>query len=197
MGLRPGGRFRRVRGCGVDWYAGIRGGGAGLDWETCENGNSGNWWMRCSVMGMAGAWSRISILTRSRDLPRRRRCLRGSSRAWYGTCCATIWTFPIPSVGAPITTRLRCRSADETRGTCDIEQVFAYWGIVIHSARRYDVVRRTVRHADEFLATVRGSRCGSMDAGEPSTTLAGFVCAGVRMFRTVDACGIWRIWMTT
>ena len=40
MGLRPGGRFRRVRGCGVDWYAGIRGGGAGLDWETCENGNS-------------------------------------------------------------------------------------------------------------------------------------------------------------
>ena len=32
MGLRPGGRFRRVRGCGVDWYAGIRGGGAGLDW---------------------------------------------------------------------------------------------------------------------------------------------------------------------
>ena len=46
-----------------------------------------------------------------------------------------VWTFPIPSVGAPITTRLRCRSADETRGTCDIEQVFAYWGIVIHSAR--------------------------------------------------------------
>lgn len=79
MGLRPGGRFRRVRGCGVDWYAGIRGGGAGLDWETCENGNSGNWWMRCSVMGMAGAWSRISILTRSRDLPRRRRCLRGAA----------------------------------------------------------------------------------------------------------------------
>ena len=29
MGLRPGGRFRRVRGCGVDWYAGIRSGGAG------------------------------------------------------------------------------------------------------------------------------------------------------------------------
>lgn len=60
MGLRPGGRFRRVRGCGVDWYAGLRSGGAGLDWETCENGNSGNWWMRCSVMGMAGAWSRTA-----------------------------------------------------------------------------------------------------------------------------------------
>lgn len=42
---------------------------------------------------------------------------------------------PDPQRWAPITTRLRCRSADETRGTCDIEQVFAYWGIVIHSAR--------------------------------------------------------------
>lgn len=88
MGLRPGGRFRRVRGRGVDWYAGIRSGGAGLDWETCENGNSGNWWMRCSVMGMAGAWSRISILTRSRDLPRRRRCLRGEQpRVVWNVLC--------------------------------------------------------------------------------------------------------------
>jgi hypothetical protein len=36
MGLRPGGRFRRVRGRGVDWYAGIRSGGAGLDWDMRE-----------------------------------------------------------------------------------------------------------------------------------------------------------------
>ena len=135
MGLRPGGRFRRVRGVWrrlVCRHSRRRGRVRLGDMREREF-----WELVDEVFGHG--YGRSLVQDQHLD------ALAGLTAAQAlsaGEQPRVVWNVLCEPYGRSRSPALGLRSqrasdavADETRGTGDIEQVFAYWGIVIHSAR--------------------------------------------------------------